>query len=84
MQENASLNTVLLCCSSFCTLAVAYASKSSLNEMVKTRSQQKIPFPKRKTKLERKSLSKSLDGESKAKSCCIASLARVCREKPKG
>ena len=51
--------------------------------MVKTMSQLKVPFPKRKTKSERKSLGKSLDSEPKAKSCCIASLARVCREKPK-
>ena len=78
------VRSVFLCWSNFCTLVGAYASNSHLNNMVKTRSQQKIPFPKRKTKSERKSVGKSLDGESKATSCCIASLARVCWEKPKG
>ncbi|XP_028393017.1 cell division control protein 6 homolog [Dendronephthya gigantea] len=48
--------------------------------MVKTRSQQKIGFPKRKAKPVRK----VIDDESKTRSCCIAKLTRACRDKPKG
>ena len=52
--------------------------------MVKTRSQQKIGFPKRKAKLGSKSVGKSLDSEPKTKSrSCIATLARACRDKSK-
>lgn len=54
--------------------------------MVKTRSQQKIAFPRRKAKSGSKSVGKSLDEEPKTKSrnCIASTLARVCRDKPKG
>jgi hypothetical protein len=62
-----------------------WARISQIIDMVKTRSQQKIGFPRRKAKSESKSVGKSLDGEPKTKSrSCIATLARACRDKSKG